>query len=65
MRAGIEQLKEVHLSHDEAMALAQLVKRLSWAEIRACAVDDTEAWVIKAAIGRLQSALAYHGYSPR
>ncbi|MCC8422921.1 DUF7706 family protein [Photorhabdus thracensis] len=65
MRAGIEQLKEVHLSHDEAMALAQLVKRLSWAEIRACAVDDTEAWIIKAAIGRLQSALAYHGYSPR
>ncbi|QXF32008.1 hypothetical protein CE143_01610 [Photorhabdus luminescens] len=65
MRAGIEQLKEVHLSHDEAMALAQLVKRLSWAEIRTCAVDDTEAWVIKAAIGRLQSALAYHGYSPR
>ncbi|WP_214068326.1 DUF7706 family protein [Photorhabdus hainanensis] len=55
----------MHLSHDEAMALAQLVKRLSWAEIRACAVDDTEAWVIKAAIGRLQSALAYHGYSPR
>ncbi|MER2475064.1 DUF7706 family protein [Photorhabdus laumondii] len=65
MRAGIEQLKEVHLSHDEAMALAQLVKRLNWAEIRACAIDDAEAWVIKAAIGRLQSALACHGYSPR
>ncbi|WP_443256049.1 DUF7706 family protein, partial [Xenorhabdus sp. IM139775] len=38
------------------MALAQLVKRLSWAEIRACAVNDNEAWLIKDAIGRLQSA---------
>ncbi len=65
MRTGIEQLEEVHLSHEEAMALAQLVKRLSWAEIRACAVNDNEAWLIKDAIGRLQSALAWHGYSPR
>ncbi|WP_443089579.1 DUF7706 family protein [Xenorhabdus sp. Sc-CR9] len=38
---------------------------MSWAEIRACAVNDNEAWLIKDAIGRLQSALAWHGYSPR
>ncbi|WP_434523977.1 DUF7706 family protein [Photorhabdus asymbiotica] len=38
---------------------------LSWAEIRACAVNDDEAWLIKDAIGRLQSALAWHGYAPR
>ncbi|WP_323857406.1 DUF7706 family protein [Xenorhabdus doucetiae] len=40
MRTGIEQLEEVHLSHDEA-----------------CFIKD--------AIGRLQSALAWYGYSPR
>ncbi|WP_435056113.1 DUF7706 family protein [Yersinia nurmii] len=38
---------------------------MSWAEIRACAVDDNEAWLIKDAIRRLQSALAWHGYSPQ
>jgi hypothetical protein len=65
MRAGIERLEELHLSHQEAMALAQLVKRLSWSEIRACAVNDEEAWLIKDAVGRLKKSLAYHGYSPR
>ncbi|MBS9430958.1 hypothetical protein B5C26_22005 [Photorhabdus luminescens] len=65
MTIAIEHLQDIQLTHIEALALAQLAKRLNWAEIRACAVDDTEAWVIKAAIGRLQSALAYHGYSPR
>ncbi|MBS9426370.1 DUF7706 family protein [Photorhabdus caribbeanensis] len=65
MTIAIEHLQDIQLTHLEALALAQLVKRLNWVEIRACAVDDTEAWVIKVAIGRLQSILAYHGYSPR
>ncbi|RAW97495.1 MULTISPECIES: DUF7706 family protein [unclassified Photorhabdus] len=65
MTIAIEHLQDIQLTHIEALALAQLAKRLNWSEIRACAVDDTEAWVIKAAIGRLQSALACHGYSPR
>ncbi|WP_445494471.1 DUF7706 family protein [Photorhabdus sp. SF281] len=57
--------KEVHLTHIEALALAQLVKRLNWAKIRACTANDEEAYQIKDAISKLQSALAYHGYSPR
>ncbi|TDB45460.1 DUF7706 family protein [Photorhabdus luminescens] len=65
MTITIEHLQDIQLTHIEALALAQLVKRLNWAEIRSCAVDDMEAWVIKAAIGLLQSALACHGYSPR
>ncbi|MBS9430934.1 DUF7706 family protein [Photorhabdus akhurstii] len=65
MTIAIEHLQDIQLTHIEALALAQLVKRLNWAEIRACAIDDAEAWVIKVAIGRLQSALACHGYSPR
>ncbi|WP_420800674.1 DUF7706 family protein [Photorhabdus temperata] len=45
--------------------MAQLVKRLNWAEIRACAVNDEKTYQIKDAIGKLQSALAYHEYAPR
>ncbi len=37
----------------EALALAQLVKRLNWAEIRACAVNDEEAYQIKDTLGKL------------
>ncbi|AXG43591.1 hypothetical protein EIL81_03590 [Photorhabdus laumondii subsp. laumondii] len=35
------------------------------AEIRACAVNDEEAYQIKDAISKLQSALVYCGYAPR
>ncbi|WP_202605166.1 hypothetical protein [Escherichia coli] len=28
------------------MALAQFVKRLSWSDLRGCAVSDEEAWVM-------------------
>ncbi|HIF4013540.1 TPA: DUF7706 family protein [Yersinia enterocolitica] len=53
------------LTESQAMALAQFVKRLSWSEMRACAVDDDETWVIKDAISALQKSLRYAGYSPR
>ncbi|MBP1039194.1 hypothetical protein J8631_26945 [Serratia fonticola] len=53
------------LTESQAMALAQFVKRLSWSEMRACAVDDDETWVIKDAISALQKSLADVGYSPR
>ncbi|MBS9444308.1 MULTISPECIES: DUF7706 family protein [Photorhabdus] len=65
MTIAIEHLQDIQLTHIEALALAQLVKRLCWAEIRACAVNDEEAYQIKDAIGKLQYALAYSGYSPR
>ncbi|WP_420875400.1 MULTISPECIES: DUF7706 family protein [Photorhabdus] len=55
----------MQLTHIETLALAQLVKRLNWAEIRACAVNDEEAYQIKDAIAKLQSALSYRGYAPR
>ncbi|ELZ7237647.1 hypothetical protein ACJ5XM_005005 [Enterobacter hormaechei] len=47
------------------MALAQLVKRLSWSVLRGCAVSDEEAWVMKSAIEKLQQALREEGYAPR
>ena len=53
------------LTDSQAMALAQFVKRLTWSEMRACAVDDDETWVMKDAIQSLQKSLADVGFSPR
>ncbi|CAO94827.1 hypothetical protein BR311_003661 [Escherichia coli] len=54
-----------NFNDEEALALAQFVKRLTWSDIRGCAVDDSEAYTMKDAIGKLQKALAEKGYSPR
>lgn len=59
------QQADAQLSHEEAMALAQLVKRLTWSDMRGCAVDDAETYVIKDAVGKLQDALGRAGYAPR
>lgn len=53
------------LTQNQALALAQFVKRLTWSEMRACAIDEDETWVIKDAISELQKALAEAGFSPR
>lgn len=53
------------MSDLQAMALAQLVKRLGWVEIRQNAVDDLEAYEMRDAVFRLQKALADCGYAPR
>lgn len=42
----------------EAHALAQFVKRVGWSEFRVNAVDDAEAYEIRAAVDALQRALA-------
>ncbi len=55
----------IELSHDQAWALAEFVKRLGWDAMRACAVDDDEADQIKAAIEQVRTGLAGCGYSPR
>lgn len=59
-QAGLAELTDM-----DAMALAQLVKRLSWAEIRACAVNDAEAYEIRDSVAKLQRLLAEAGYAPR
>ena len=53
------------LTDSQAMALAQFVKRLTWSEMWACAVDDDETWVMKDAIQALQKSLADACFSPR
>lgn len=53
------------LSEPHALALAQFCKRVGWQEFRANAVDDEEAYEIRAAVDTLQAALREAGYAPR
>jgi dissimilatory sulfite reductase (desulfoviridin) alpha/beta subunit len=53
------------LSDDQALALAQFVKRVGWSEFRTNAVDDNEAATIRSAVDVLQKSLADAGYAPR
>ena len=55
----------MELEPAQALALAQFVKRVGWAEIRQNAVDDDEAYVIRDALGFLAYALREVGYAPR
>lgn len=56
---------ELELTEDQAWALAQFVKRVTWSDFRACAVDDDEAYMIGAAVDQVARALADKGYAPR
>ncbi|EPG3455456.1 DUF7706 family protein [Klebsiella pneumoniae] len=41
------------------------MKRLTWTEMRACAISDDETYLMKDAIDKLQKALKEEGYAPR
>ena len=56
---------EMNMSDAQAIALAQLVKRISYRELRTNASSDTEADRMHEAISELQDALARIGYAPR
>jgi len=56
---------DVELPPAQALALAQFVKRVTWTEMRACAVDEAECYEIRAAIDNVQRALAAVDYAPR
>jgi hypothetical protein len=56
---------DLDLPPSAALALAQFVKRVTWEGMRECAVDDAEAYEIRAAIDSLQKALGESGYAPR
>ena len=49
----------------EAWALAELVKRISWDELRGNAANENEAYAMRDAVNRLQGALAEAGFNPR
>lgn len=56
---------QLELTDDQAMALAQFCKRLSWSEFRHNAVHESEAYTIRTAVGLLQEELADKGFAPR
>lgn len=53
------------LDQAQTWAFAQLLKRLSWAELRACAINDAEAYDARDAVAKLQRAFAEAGIAPR
>ncbi len=55
----------LNLPPDEALALAQFLKRVGLDDYRRLAVDADEAYVMQAAGERLRTALADAGYAPR
>lgn len=55
----------MELPPDQADALAELVKRIGWSELRALAVDDVEAHAMRDAVETLRRALADGGFAPR
>ena len=50
---------------DEIWAFAQLLKRIDHNSIRANAVDDNEAALMKSAVFKMQKLLSDLGYDPR
>lgn len=52
-------------SSDELWALAQFVKRVGWQDFKENAVDEAEAYQIRAGVSALQRALDEAGYAPR
>ena len=55
----------IELTEDQAMALAQFMKRVGWDEWRRKAVDDAEAHLMRDACDKLSKALADRGFAPR
>ncbi len=64
-KGGGEVCGEAEFSDAEALALAQLLKRITWTDMRSNAVDDVEAGSMRDAINKVQRVFADAGYNPR
>ena len=64
-KAPAQPVITLELPDEQAEALAQLVKRIGWTEIRQNAKDDSEGYAMREALEGLAKALAAAGYSPR
>ena len=56
---------QFELTDDQALALAQFLKRVGYSAYRECAVDENEAYTMVYAADQLRQALARQGYAPR
>jgi cytochrome c len=55
----------LELTEQEALDLAQFVKRVGWQEMRQNAVDEDETYRMRDAIDKVRKALAEIGFAPR
>ena len=55
----------VELDAEQAWALAQLVKRIGWADCRSLAEDEEQTRLMIAAAEQVRAALAAAGFAPR
>jgi len=60
-----ELIVQVELTDAQAWALAQMVKRLGWLDLRPVAVDAAEIRIMLTALERVRQALENVGYAPR
>jgi hypothetical protein len=60
-----ETIFTVVMTEQQAYAFAQFLKRLQFDDLRRRAVDDEDAYEMQAAAGKIRSALADAGFSPR
>lgn len=56
---------DFELPDDQALALAQLCKRIGFSDCRANAIDNDETYLMIDAIAQLQKALSKAGFNPR
>jgi hypothetical protein len=63
----MQDLLTVRVEHgpEQAWALAQLLKRIGWADCRALAEDEAQTRLMIEAIERVRCALAHAGVAPR
>ena len=56
---------QIALSHDQAAALAQLIKRITLTSLRANAANDDEAYDMQRALEEVRRGLVEQGIEPR
>lgn len=55
----------VEFTEPQALARAQLIKRIPLSNLKANSLNEDEAYVMQAALEQVRKALAEHGVSPR
>lgn len=55
----------VELTNNQALALAQFVKRVPLSDLRSNAQDEEDAYVMQGALEQVRKALSEQGFNPR
>jgi hypothetical protein len=56
---------DIEIHDTQAEALAQVLKRIGFSEIRKLCADDNEAYDAQYALEKIRESLAESGYNPR